>query len=89
MWFHNVINPEEGVAVNVFWRHQEPGFYDNKDTYGNRDPVAANRAMQVLERAMKILDEMPDEYADFFARRMISRIQSKKLTKAKDNAGKT
>ncbi len=32
---------------------------------------------QVLDRALKILDEMPEEYKDVYARRMVSRIQNK------------
>ena len=35
---------------------------------------------QVLDRALKILDEMPREYKDFYARRMVVRIQNKAFT---------
>jgi tRNA wybutosine-synthesizing protein 5 len=78
-WFHNVINEEWGVAVNVFWQHLEASAYDQKDPYGNKDLVAGARALQSLDRALKIIDELPDDYKDFYARRMILRIQEKAL----------
>ena len=71
LWFHNVITMDFGVAVNVFWRHLDAGCYDNKDTYGNKDLTIATRAMQVMDRAVKMLDELPEEYKDFYARRMV------------------
>ncbi|XP_077996934.1 tRNA wybutosine-synthesizing protein 5-like [Glandiceps talaboti] len=77
MWFHNVISLEFGIAVNVFWKHLAASCYDNKDLYGNKDPTAASRAMQILDRALKTLDELPEEYRDFYARRMVARIQTK------------
>lgn len=79
-WFHNVINLEWGVAVNAFWQHLDSSCYDNRDTYGNKDLVAGSRALQSLDRALKILDELPEEYKDFYGRRMIARIQEKTLT---------
>ncbi|XP_040418006.1 tRNA wybutosine-synthesizing protein 5 [Cygnus olor] len=77
MWFHNVISEEFGVAVNVFWKHLPAECYDKSDTYGNKDPTAASRAIQILDRALKTLEELPEEYRDFYARRMVSRIQEK------------
>ncbi|KAK3589777.1 hypothetical protein CHS0354_021110 [Potamilus streckersoni] len=79
LWFHNVISMDFGVAVNVFWKHMDDNFYDSKDTYGNKDPLPATRAMQILDRALKTLDELPLEYRDFYARRLVHRIQSKTL----------
>ncbi|XP_035754989.1 tRNA wybutosine-synthesizing protein 5 isoform X2 [Egretta garzetta] len=61
LWFHNVISEEFGVALNVFWKH----------------PTAASRAIQILDRALKTLEELPEEYRDFYARRMVLRIQEK------------
>lgn len=77
MWFHNVISLQFGVAVNVFWRHLDVSYYDNKDTYGNKDLVPATRAMQIMDRAIKALEELPDEYKDFYARRMVCKIKEK------------
>ncbi|NXS02625.1 TYW5 protein, partial [Oxylabes madagascariensis] len=51
--------------------------YDKTDTYGNKDPTAASRAIQILDRALKTLEELPEEYRDFYARRMVLRIQEK------------
>lgn len=77
MWFHNVISLQFGVAVNVFWRHLDPCYYDNKDTYGNKDLVPATRAMQIMDRAIKALEELPEEYKDFYARRVVSKVKKK------------
>ncbi|XP_068602350.1 tRNA wybutosine-synthesizing protein 5 [Brachionichthys hirsutus] len=75
LWFHNTVALQFGVGVNVFWRHLPAGSYDRNDPYGNRDPVAAARALQALERALHALDELPADYRDFYGRRMIQRIQ--------------
>lgn len=77
LWFHNVINLECGVAVNVFWRHMPPDYYDKTDVYGNKDLVAATRSEQILDRALKQLDSLPTDYRDFYARKMIARIQTR------------
>ena len=66
-----------GVAVNVFWRHLDQCYYDNKDTYGNKDLVPATRAMQIVDRAIKALQELPEEYRDFYARRVVSKVKDK------------
>ncbi|KAG2459297.1 TYW5 protein, partial [Polypterus senegalus] len=77
LWFHNTVAEEFGVGVNVFWKHLPSEFYDKTDTYGNKDPLPAARAMQILDRALKAVDELPEEYQDFYARRMVLRIQNK------------
>ncbi|WAR09939.1 TYW5-like protein [Mya arenaria] len=77
LWFHNVISLDFGVAVNVFWKHLDDQMYDNKDTYGNKDPLPAGRAFQIADRAIKALEELPEEYRDFYARRLINRIENK------------
>ncbi|KAI3355918.1 hypothetical protein L3Q82_004461 [Scortum barcoo] len=77
LWFHNTLALQFGVGVNVFWRHLPADCYDKKDPYGNKDPVAATRALQALERALHILDELPADYRDFYGRRMIQRIQNR------------
>ncbi|XP_062045621.1 tRNA wybutosine-synthesizing protein 5 isoform X2 [Lepus europaeus] len=81
LWFHNVISEEFGVGVNVFWKHLPSECYDKTDTYGNKDPTAASRAAQILDRALKTLDELPEEYKDFYARRMVLHIQDKAYSK--------
>ncbi|XP_019618013.1 PREDICTED: tRNA wybutosine-synthesizing protein 5-like [Branchiostoma belcheri] len=81
LWFHNVVSLDFGVAVNIFWRHLDPGFYDNKDPYGNKDLLSGQRALQILDRALKTLEELPVEYRDFYGRRMVSKIQQTVLDK--------
>uniref|UniRef100_A0A3P9C9C6 tRNA-yW synthesizing protein 5 n=1 Tax=Maylandia zebra TaxID=106582 RepID=A0A3P9C9C6_9CICH len=76
LWFHNTLALQFGVGVNIFWRHLPADSYDKKDPYGNKDPVAATRALQALERALHTLDELPAEYRDFYGRRMIQRIHA-------------
>ncbi|KAM7316183.1 hypothetical protein ACRRTK_024863 [Alexandromys fortis] len=81
LWFHNVTSEAFGVGVNVFWKHLPSECYDRTDTYGNKDPVAASRAVQILDRALKTLAELPEEYRDFYARQMVLRIQDKAYSK--------
>ncbi|XP_076012235.1 tRNA wybutosine-synthesizing protein 5 [Genypterus blacodes] len=77
LWFHNTLALQFGVGVNVFWRHLPAESYDKKDPYGNKDPLAAARALQALERVIHTLDELPPDYRDFYGRRMIQRIQKR------------
>ncbi|XP_048200975.1 tRNA wybutosine-synthesizing protein 5 isoform X1 [Perognathus longimembris pacificus] len=81
LWFHNVISEEFGVGVNVFWKHLPSECYDKTDTYGNKDPVAASRAAQILDRALKTLADLPEEYRDFYARQMVLQIQDRAYSK--------
>jgi tRNA wybutosine-synthesizing protein 5 len=77
LWFHNVISEEFGVGVNVFWKHLPSECCDKTDTYGNKDLRAASRATQILDRALKALAELPEEYRDFYAWQMVLHIQHK------------
>ena len=84
LWFHNVTSEEFGVAVNVFWKNLPQDLYDQKDTYGNKDVLPAQRAMQIVDNALKVLEKLPDDYRDFYARRLVIRIQSKAYNKDND-----
>jgi len=75
MWFHNVIALDFSVGINVFYKTLDDTFYDQKDIYGNKDLIPASRAMQMLEKATKVLESLPSEYRDFYLRLMISKIQ--------------
>ncbi|KAL0964063.1 hypothetical protein UPYG_G00317860 [Umbra pygmaea] len=77
LWFHNTLALQFGVGINVFWHHLPAECYDKKDPYGNKDPVAAARALQALERALHTLDQLPPDYRDFYGRRMVQRIQNR------------
>ncbi|XP_072047446.1 tRNA wybutosine-synthesizing protein 5-like [Amphiura filiformis] len=81
LWFHNVQALEFSIAVNIFWKHLEAKQYDPKDTYGNKDPQAAARALQIMRRAVKCLEELPEEYRDFYGRRMVMEIENKTYMK--------
>lgn len=89
LWFHNTRALEFGVGVNVFWRHLEAERYDKKDPYGNKDPAAATRALQALERALSALDQLPPEYRDFYGRRMVQRIQTRTYLRPDTDGGGT
>ncbi|XP_076306272.1 tRNA wybutosine-synthesizing protein 5-like [Tachypleus tridentatus] len=75
LWLHNMTSLEFGVAVNVFWHHLEESMYDKKDPYGNKDPHPAATALTFLEKALKTLKQLPDDYRTFYSKLMISRIQ--------------
>ncbi|XP_061580310.1 tRNA wybutosine-synthesizing protein 5 [Cololabis saira] len=77
LWFHNTLALQFGVGVNVFWRNLPADSYDRKDPYGNKDPVAAGRALQALERALQGLDGLPPDHRDFYGRRMVQHIQQR------------
>ena len=81
LWFHNVVSLDFSVGVNVFWKQLDDKFYDPRDTYGNKDLLPAARAFQIGDRAVKALQELPDDYCDFFARQLVSRIQNKCYSK--------
>ena len=43
------------MAVNVFWRELEAGYYDPRDPYGNKDHLPAARALQSVETVMDMI----------------------------------
>lgn len=75
LWFHNMTSLNFSVAVNVFWRNLSPDVYDKKDPYGNKDPLPASKALEMVESALKHLSLLPDEYQRFYKRRIVSRVQ--------------
>ncbi|XP_057292166.1 tRNA wybutosine-synthesizing protein 5-like [Hydractinia symbiolongicarpus] len=77
LWFHNVRSLDFSVSVNVFWKHLDNLSYDIKDVYGNKDPVVAQRALQGVDKALKLLETLPEEYKDFYKMRLISKIENK------------
>ena len=76
LWFHNVQALEFSVAVNTFWRHLDDAVYDKKDVYGNKDLLPAQRAFQLVDKVIGSLAELPDEYREFYARRLVTNIES-------------
>ena len=86
LWFHNMLARDFGVAVNVFWRELEFKLYDQKDPYGNKDHLPAAKAMRMLDNVMRQLQDLPEEYKDFYARRLVLRVQEKCYSKT--NMGK-
>ena len=76
MWFHNVVALDFSIGVNVFYKNLDQKFYDQKDVYGNKDLVPAARAMQMIDKAVKMLQELPSDYKDFYSRLLISKIEN-------------
>lgn len=76
MWFHNITTLDFSVGVNVFYKNLDERLYDQKDIYGNKDLVPAARAMQMVDKAIKMLDELPSDYKDFYSRLLIARVES-------------
>lgn len=77
LWFHNVTSIDYSVAVNSFWRGLDDKFYDSKDTYGNKDPPQVQRAMQMVDKAVGLLGELPDTFREFYCQRLIARVREK------------
>lgn len=75
LWFHNVIALDFSVAVNVFWKNLDSSLYDNKDVYGNKDLLPAFRAQQGLDKAVKTLSYLPEEFKQFYLLKMIDALQ--------------
>jgi len=81
LWFHNMVAKDFGVAVNLFWKELEDTLYDPKDPYGNKDHLPGSKAMRMLDNVMRQLQELPEEYKDFYARRLVLRLQDKCYSK--------
>ena len=81
LWFHNMKAIGAGIAINVFWKNLDDKFYDKKDPYGNKDLVPAAKAMRMLDNVWHQLDDLPEQYRDFYARQLISRLESKCISK--------
>lgn len=60
----------------MFWRHLDAKCYDEKDLYGNRDFLPAQKACQAVEKAIKHLMEIPDDEArDFYIRTLMIKLR--------------
>ncbi|XP_022708966.1 tRNA wybutosine-synthesizing protein 5-like isoform X2 [Varroa jacobsoni] len=77
LWFHSSICKDFGVAVSCLWRHLERDQYDKKDPLHHKDPMAATRAMDLLAKALKQLEILPDDYRQFYYRMMINKVNEK------------
>lgn len=77
LWFHNVTSLDYSVAVNSFWRGLEDKYYDSKDTYGNKDPPQVQRALQMVDKAVGLLDDLPDTFREFYCQRIVARAKEK------------
>ena len=79
--FHNMKAVDKGIAINIFWKNLEDHLYDKKDPYGNKDLLPAAKALRMVDNVWHQLDNLPEQYRDFYGRQLIARIQSKCLTK--------
>lgn len=76
MWHHNVITLEPSISVNVFFRHLETEQYPQKDLYGNKDLVSAERALVLTDQTIDAIKQLPEYYREFYARTAIEKIKS-------------
>ncbi len=81
LWFHNMKAIDTGVAINIFWKNLKDELYDKKDPYGNKDLLPAAKATRMLDNVWHQLDDLPEQYRDFYARQLIARLESKCLSK--------
>jgi len=81
LWFHNMKALDAGIAINVFWKNLPEEVYDKKDPYGNKDLLPAAKAMRMLDNVWHQLDNLPEQYRDFYGRQLITRLEQKCLSK--------
>lgn len=75
LWFHNTHALTYGIAVNVFWKNLQHDLYDKNDFYGNKDLVPASKALQSVENAVKLLQQLPNDYKEFYIQRAILNLE--------------
>lgn len=80
LWFHNMKAIDAGIAINIFWKNLQDDCYDKKDPYGNKDLLPAAKAMRMLDNVWHQLDNLPEQYRDFYGRQLIARLESKCLS---------
>jgi len=54
----------------------DESFYEKKDLYGNKDLVNASKAFLFCDKAIKELCTLPQEYKDFYTRRLIETLRN-------------
>jgi len=77
LWFHNMKARDFGVAVNIFWKELEGRLYDQKDPYGNRVHLPAARADRMLDNVVRQLQQLPEEYTQFYANQLVNKLKKK------------
>ena len=78
LWFHNTLTLDPSISVNQFFKsltmnHQ---FYHKKDLYGNKDLIPSEKSFEMIEKACQNLLVLPDNFSDFYLRKMMDQIQS-------------
>ena len=71
MWWHNVRTLSPCYGLNIFFRHLEQQQYQANDLYGNKDPQSAVNAQKALQKVLDSLSELPKDYKEFYANKMI------------------
>jgi tRNA wybutosine-synthesizing protein 3 len=67
LWSHHVESLHgPSVAMNVFFRELPRAAYPSKDLYGNADPIAAGKALEMCESAAKELASLPRDHKVFY-----------------------
>jgi hypothetical protein len=63
------------ISLNLFWRELPLGLYQAKDLYGNKDLVAGVHVLQAAADIARELENIPKQYAEFYARRAVEVIR--------------
>ncbi|KAL8274752.1 hypothetical protein Esti_001301 [Eimeria stiedai] len=71
LWLHNTKSLGFGVAINIFWRHLPLSLFDSRDVYGNTDLLPAQQAKENVAKAIKQLQQLPEDHRDFYGRLLI------------------
>eukprot|EP01138_Halocafeteria_seosinensis_P007657 gb/GECG01007825.1/.p1 GENE.gb/GECG01007825.1/~~gb/GECG01007825.1/.p1 ORF type:complete len:1688 (+),score=172.13 gb/GECG01007825.1/:1-5064(+) len=75
LWCHSVTSVSgTSIAVNVFWKDNilPDELRNPKDLYGNADPLPVTEAEERSKEASKLLSTLPNEYYDFYVRKVLS-----------------
>ena len=83
LWFHHIsMGTDPSVAINIFWKSPlKPNQYNPNDLYGNKDPQPAEQALKLSEKIIKLLNQMPEDHADFYGKRICANILSREVNK--------
>eukprot|EP00210_Caulerpa_lentillifera_P009018 g8607.t1 len=79
LWFHNVKSMDFAVSVNAFFHHLPKELYENKDLYGNRDPIPVQQAQHHSKQIIELLQQLPDDYRKFYSFQILRNIESNGL----------
>eukprot|EP00210_Caulerpa_lentillifera_P009558 g9116.t1 len=79
LWFHNVKSMDFAVSVNAYFHHLPKELCDNKNLYGNRDPILVQQAQHHSKPIIELLQQLPDDYRKFYSFQILRNIENNVL----------